>query len=104
MLSSVALLQLRRCTWCGVLAHSVSCPRCVDSPPHRAQVPRAIEVLEGYLGLFPDAEVDLTHVNILAELYLEHGAYDEVRKCGGVRAMRCRFWIAFGSGAVGALV
>lgn len=34
-------------------------------------VQQAVTVIEDFLGRFPDVEVDLTHINILAELYVE---------------------------------
>lgn len=38
------------------------------------QADRAMALLEAYLGQFPD-EADLTHINILAELYMEAGKF-----------------------------
>ena len=50
------------------------------------QADRAVALLEAYLGQFPD-EADLTHINILAELYMEAGKFasaaDLIRRAEG---------------------
>lgn len=45
------------------------------------QAERAVALLEAFLCQFPDA-ADLTHINMLAELYMEAGRCAPARSCG----------------------
>ena len=53
------------------------------------QAERAVALLEAYLGQFPDA-ADLTHINMLAELFMEAGRCAPARLQGARACMPSR--------------